>query len=142
MVSILITLFLILLLTIIMEIAASALRLTGMNIHAARFQALSALTGTGFTTREAEQIMNHKQRRIIVMILMVVGPMGFIGILASILFSLREKIFLYELAAILVLFFLIVQVFKSKAIGSLFHKLVERQIKKRKYFRKVMLDEV
>ncbi|PIQ89766.1 MAG: hypothetical protein COV72_00965, partial [Candidatus Omnitrophica bacterium CG11_big_fil_rev_8_21_14_0_20_42_13] len=29
-----------------------------------------------------------------------------------------------------------------KAIGSLFHKLVERQIKKRKYFRKVMLDEV
>lgn len=142
MISIFITVFIIVLLTAIMEIAASALRLTGMNIHAARFQALSALTGTGFTTREAEYVMNHKQRRIIVMVLMVIGPIGFIGILASVLSSLKEKIFLYELLAILVAFFIILRIFKSKTIGALFHQAVEHQIKKRKYFRKVMLDEV
>jgi len=125
-----------------MEIAAIALKLTGMNIHRARFQALSALTGTGFTTREAESIMNNKQRRIIVMILMIVGPVGFITILGSILVSVKEEIFLYELIAILVIFFLIIQLFKSKTLGVFFHKTVERQIKKRHYFRRVILDEV
>lgn len=142
MISIFITVFIILLLAAIMEIAASALKLTGMNIHAARFQALSALTGTGFTTREAEYIMGHKQRRIIVMILMIIGPIGFIGILASVLFSLKEEIFLYELVAILTVFLLILRVFKSKTLGALFHRTVEHHIKKRRYFRKVMLDEV
>jgi len=142
MISILITVFIIILLTAIMEIAASALKLTGMNIHAARFQALSALTGTGFTTREAEYVMSHKQRRIIIMVLMIIGPIGFIGILASILFSLKEKIFLYELVAILIVFLAILRVFKSRTIGSFFHRAVERHIKRRKYFRKVMLDEV
>jgi hypothetical protein len=125
-----------------MEIAAIALKLTGMNIHTARFQALSALTGTGFTTREAESIMNNKQRRIIVMILMIIGPVGFIGILGSIIVSVREEIFLYELIAILAVLLLIIQLFKSKTIGAFFHRTVERQIRKRHYFRRVVLEEV
>jgi len=142
MISIFITVFLILLLTAIMEIAASALKLTGMNMQSARFQALSALTGTGFTTRQAEYVMHNKQRRIIIMILMVVGPIGFIGILASVLFSLKEEIFLYELIAILLVFLLILQAFRSKALGRFFRRAIERQIKKRGYYRKVMLGEV
>ena len=36
-----------------------ALEATGMERIKARFQALSAITGTGFTTREAESIVNH-----------------------------------------------------------------------------------
>ncbi len=142
MVNIAITIFIIVMLSAIMEIAATALKLTGMNIHVARFQALSALTGTGFTTKETESIMDHKQRRIIIMILMIVGPIGFLSILASILVSIREELFLYELVAILTIIFLILKIFKSKLIGSLFHRLVERQIKKRRAFRKVALEEV
>ena len=39
---------------IVVEIATVALRLTGLGRKQARFQALSAFTGTGFTTTEAE----------------------------------------------------------------------------------------
>lgn len=142
MISVGITIFIIVVLTVIMEIAATALKLTGININIARFQALSALTGTGFTSRETESIMNHKQRRIIIMVLMVVGPIGFLTILGSILLSIREKVFLYELLGILVVFLAILRIFKSKFIGALFHRIVEHQIKKRPGFRRVMLEEV
>ncbi|MBU2540468.1 MAG: TrkA C-terminal domain-containing protein [Candidatus Omnitrophica bacterium] len=142
MISIIVTTFIIVALSAIMEIAATALKLTGINLHIARFQALSALTGTGFTTREAESIMEHRQRRIIIMILMIVGPIGFLTILGSVLVSIREDIFLYELLSILVVIFIILRIFKSKFIGSIFHKIVERQIKKRRLFRKVILEEV
>ena len=77
MISLFLILFIILLLALIMEIAATALKLTGLDIHMARFQALSALTGTGFTTKETELIMKHRQRRGIIMALMVIGPICF-----------------------------------------------------------------
>ncbi len=142
MISIIVTIFIIIMLSAIMEIAATALKLTGINIHIARFQALSALTGTGFTTREAESIMKHRQRRIIVMILMIVGPIGFLTILGSVLVSISEDLFLYQLLTILVVIFIILRIFKSRFIGTLFHKIVEHQIKKRRLFRKVVLEEV
>jgi glucan phosphoethanolaminetransferase (alkaline phosphatase superfamily) len=61
------------LLFIIVEIAAIALHMTGLSMNSARFQALSAFTSTGFTTHESEDVVSHKQRRQIIMTLMVVG---------------------------------------------------------------------
>ena len=53
-----------------------ALEATGMERSRARFQAMSALTGTGFTTREAENIVGHPRRRLIVGWLMFLGNAG------------------------------------------------------------------
>ena len=55
-----------------------ALEATGMERKRARFQALSALTGTGFTTREAEDIVGHPRRRLIASWLMFLGSVGII----------------------------------------------------------------
>ena len=44
------------LLIIIVEIATVALHMTGLDIKSSRFQALSAFTSTGFTTKEAESV--------------------------------------------------------------------------------------
>jgi len=55
-----------------------ALEATGMERRRARFQALSALTGTGFTTREAEDIVGHPRRRLIASWLMFLGSVGII----------------------------------------------------------------
>jgi hypothetical protein len=55
---------------IIERIATVALTLTGLSRDAAWFQARSALTGTGFTTGEAEQVARHPARRRIIMLLM------------------------------------------------------------------------
>jgi len=142
MIGIIITIFIILVLAVIMEISATALRLTGLDIHTARFQALSALTGTGFTTREAELIMNHKQRRIIIMTLMVIGPIGFLSILSSILIVTKEKVVIFQLLSIAVIAFLIMRITKSRRLMVFFHRMIEKQLKKRKYPRRVVLEEV
>jgi TrkA-C domain len=58
---------------LITRIATVALVFTGLSRDLARFQARSAFTGCGFTTREAEQIVQHPLRRRIVMFLMLLG---------------------------------------------------------------------
>ena len=42
--------------------AAIALMMTGLEKNKARFQALSAFTGTGFTTKEAEIVVKQQKK--------------------------------------------------------------------------------
>jgi len=67
----------------IVRIAAVAMRLTGLPENIARFQCVSALTGTGFTTHEAEMIANYPVRRRIVIALMVLGNLGLVSIAST-----------------------------------------------------------
>ena len=83
-VSLLVIVFLSLVVT---RIATVALVHTGLGREAARFQARSALTGVGFTTSEAEQIVSHPVRRRVVMVLMLVGNAGIVTAMASLLLS-------------------------------------------------------
>ena len=62
-----------------------ALEATGMERKRARFQAMSALTGTGFTTREAEDVVSHPRRRLIAGWLMFLGNAGILLFLLIIL---------------------------------------------------------
>jgi len=55
-----------------------ALEATGMERSRARFQALSALTNSGFTTREAENVVGHPRRRLIAGWMMFLGSVGII----------------------------------------------------------------
>lgn len=54
-----------------------------MDMERARFQALSSLTGTGFTTKESECIAQKPLRRKIIMSLMVLGHIGLTAIVIS-----------------------------------------------------------
>jgi len=65
------------------RIGTIALMHTGMSKQTARFQARSALTTSGFSTSESEQIMNNPLRRRIIMNLMLLGSLGVITILSS-----------------------------------------------------------
>lgn len=73
---------------LIIRVASVALRLTGLSEGTARFQALSAFTGTGFTTVEAETIVNYPLRRKIISLLMIVGNLGLVSVLATLVVSL------------------------------------------------------
>ncbi len=70
-------------LILLVKAASVALRLTGMEERKANFQALSALTGTGFSTKESELIMNNPARRRIISLLMILGYGGVITIIIS-----------------------------------------------------------
>ncbi|MFV0445524.1 MAG: TrkA C-terminal domain-containing protein [Planctomycetaceae bacterium] len=68
---------------IVTRIGATALVLTGISPEMARFQARSAFSGVGYTTSEAEAIVNHPVRRRIVMILMLLGNIQIAATMAT-----------------------------------------------------------
>jgi hypothetical protein len=68
---------------LIVRAGAVALMITGMEEKKARFQSLSAFSGTGFTTREAESVVNHPQRRRIVSTLIILGNAGIVTVIVT-----------------------------------------------------------
>lgn len=68
---------------LIVRAGAVALMMTGMDWETARFQSLSAFTGTGFTTREAEIVLKHPTRRKIVSWLMILGNAGIVTVIVT-----------------------------------------------------------
>jgi hypothetical protein len=62
---------------LIVRAGSTALTLTGLDQKRARFQALSAYSGTGFTTKETEAVVNHPQRRHIIPWLIVTTTTSF-----------------------------------------------------------------
>ncbi len=75
---------------IIVRIGGFALQLTGIEPDVARFQALSAFSGTGFTTREAERVVGNKTRRRIVTILIILGNAGTVTVIATLVASFTQ----------------------------------------------------
>jgi hypothetical protein len=72
---------------LVTRIATVSLTLTGLSREAARFQALSAFTGVGFTTSEAEHVVNHPVRRRVLMLLMLLGNAGIVSAITSLLLT-------------------------------------------------------
>jgi hypothetical protein len=68
---------------LIVRAGAIALMMTGMSFDKAKFQALSAFSGTGFTTREAERVVNNPPRRKIVSWLMILGNAGIVTVIVT-----------------------------------------------------------
>lgn len=69
--------------TVVVRIASTIMRLTGLPDNVARFQSLSAITGTGFTTRESELIVNYPIRRRVLMTLMIIGNLGLVSVVST-----------------------------------------------------------
>ncbi|WP_349371449.1 TrkA C-terminal domain-containing protein [Salinarimonas sp.] len=120
---------------IVVRIAAEALVLTGMAREAARFQARSAWTGTGFTTAEAEQVVRHPVRRRIIGMLMVARGAGLLTAASTLILSFvgvedRDTGFLRiaVLAAGIVAVWLIS---RSAAIEAWMSRVIARELKKR-----------
>lgn len=91
MVALLILFVILAIFLVVTRIAAVALSETGLSGDAARFQALSAFTGTGFTTREAEGVMTHPVRRRIVTFLMILGNAGLVTIITILVLSFAQS---------------------------------------------------
>jgi hypothetical protein len=68
--------------------ATGALIATGVPPEIASFQARSAFTGSGFTTTEAENVVNHPVRRRIISATMFAGNLGTPTLVVSVLIGL------------------------------------------------------
>ncbi len=68
---------------LVVRAGAIALRMTGLDDTTARFQAMSAFTRAGFTTRESELVMGHTQRRRIITWLIILGNAGIVAVIVT-----------------------------------------------------------
>jgi hypothetical protein len=69
----------------------TAYELTGIERSVADFQALSAFTSTGFTTRESERMVNHPLRRRITGTLIVGGYASAATVIATLVSSVNKE---------------------------------------------------
>jgi len=69
---------------VIIRAGATALELTGLSRDAAQFQALSAFFGAGFTTGESELVVNHPVRRRVIRDLIVIGNIGILSVIGTV----------------------------------------------------------
>ena len=83
MTSVIALLVIVLISFLVVRVGSNALVLTGMSCNAARFQAVSAFFGVGFTTSEAEMVMGSEIRRKIIRWLIVSGNIGLTSGLAT-----------------------------------------------------------
>ncbi|MGD8341362.1 MAG: TrkA C-terminal domain-containing protein [Gammaproteobacteria bacterium] len=75
---------------VVVRIGAAALELTGVPWDHAKFQALSAFTNCGFTTRESEEVTRHPLRRRIATVLIILGNAGLVTTVATFASSLSQ----------------------------------------------------
>lgn len=81
----------VLLALLVVRVGTSALLLTGMSLPVSRFQATSAFFGVGFTTSEAEMVVNHPVRRRIILHLIVAGNIGLTSAAATLVMSFVQN---------------------------------------------------
>ncbi len=118
---------------LLVEILSVIFKITGLDLYKARFQVISILTHTGFTTRESELIAQHPLRRRLASILMLVSYIAQASLI-SVMFSMvsqNAKQLLYigiALAVILVLYFVFSH---NKYISGKVNRAVEKLIAKR-----------
>lgn len=119
---------------LITRVATVALMLTGMSLDAARFQARSALTGTGFTTAEAESVVNHPARRRIMMVLMLAGGAGAVSVIGGLVLSfagVESAAVGARRAGVLVgALIALVWASRSEPVDRVLHRVIERGLRR------------
>jgi len=147
---------------IVVRIGAIAFQLTGLEWSLAKFQALSCFSGTGFTTKEAELITSHKQRRKIASTLIVFGNAGLVIMIATlagslvpqetILSKLSESFLPFDippylvrwvnLVIIMVLVYVIYKIFTHEKSVRKLTNFLRKKIIKKEIFQKVSFEEL
>ena len=130
---------------IIVIMGGLALQFTGLEKVRAQFQALSALSGTGFTTKEAETVVNHPKRRKIIMALMILGKAGLVSVIATFASSLRKTNvtdLAIQLAIIAVSLFLLHRIATYHRFALRLRRRLGKMVRKMFHIDQVHMDEV
>jgi hypothetical protein len=130
---------------LIVRIGSIALEMTGMERSRARFQALSAFSGTGFTTREAELVVNHPRRRKIVTYLMILGNAGIVSVIATFVLSLRQTGTFrpsLNLAIIAASLFVLYRIASHQKLARKLTRKIRETLREKLHFEKVHVEEL
>lgn len=128
-------------------IGSISLEATGLERAVARFQALSALSGAGFTTTQSELIVGHQTRRKIISYLIFLGNTGIMAFILLVILYTRVGISTLSNVTVGIIIAFLIIIFGSLKLGiinSITDKLVtavERKNLKASAFREVVLKQ-
>ncbi|MFJ7824865.1 TrkA C-terminal domain-containing protein [Psychrobacillus sp. NPDC096623] len=115
---------------VVIEIITILFTFTGLKKPIARFQVISMLTGTGFTTGESELIIDHPIRRNLGAFLILFGAFSLAVIISAISSILSDEFFTMKIgyaAGILVLCLFVLKMNKVKnRLSDLFKRELEK----------------
>ena len=129
----------------IVRSGAIALEMTGVSVHIARFQALSAFTGTGFTTQETEIIVNHPIRRKIISSLMILGNAGIVSIIGAFIFSFGGTGSFNPLFTLIIIIVAVAGLYKiavHRTVDTKLSETIRQNLRTRLHIEKVLIEEI
>jgi hypothetical protein len=128
--------------TVVIEIHALLFQLTGLKEEISRFQVISLMTGTGFTTGESELILGHPVRRKLAAFLILFGAFSLAVIISSISNFLSNELHMKEILAIAGGVLLVFAVLKLKWMRKRLSKLFSQEMKHKVELADLPLREV
>ncbi|MGG3561240.1 hypothetical protein ABES03_06520 [Neobacillus rhizosphaerae] len=115
--------------TAVIEIFVVLFRCTGLKVEISRFQVISMMTGTGFTTGESELILGHPIRRKLAIFLILFGAFSLAVIISSISQFLSEGLRTKEILAVAIAVLLVFVVLRMSRMQRLLSKVFNRKMK-------------
>ncbi|ELC8443871.1 TrkA C-terminal domain-containing protein [Clostridium perfringens] len=122
---------------IIVDFFAILFRLTGVPIEKARFQVTSLLTGTGFTTKESEIIVQHPTRRKLAVWLMGFSYASTATIISFAVNIITSSVIDVGSIAIIVLFIVFILFFHKSSLLEKLENKIEKFIVQSKIWDKL-----
>ncbi|WP_102275199.1 hypothetical protein [Cytobacillus massiliigabonensis] len=113
---------------VVIEVFVILFRLTGLNVEVSRFQVISMMTGTGFTTDESELILGHPIRRKLATFLILFGAFSLAVIISSISQFLAQDIRMKEIFTIAGTVIFVFSLLKLTAIQKILTKYLNKEL--------------
>jgi hypothetical protein len=127
---------------LVLEISVVLLVSTGLEVEVARFQVVSLLTATGFTTDESELIAKHPVRRKISIFLILFGVFS-LAVLISFISAILIKDFrLLQLVGISAFFACVLLVVKNKFVQIKLAKRFKKHLKSEYELHEMPIHEI
>lgn len=118
---------------VIIEVLSVVFKLTGLEMSKARFQVISLITHTGFTTRESELILQHPTRRAIassLMFISYIAQVTLISVFLHLLSQNRQRLEVIAVVLVVVVAFIVLST-RSRYVSTRFNRFIEKLLKRR-----------
>lgn len=111
------------------EIFVILFRLTGLKVEVSRFQVISMMTGTGFTTGESELILGHPIRRKLATFLILFGAFSLAVVISSISQFLSNGLRMVEIITSAGVVIVLYTILKLGRVQQLLSGVFNRELK-------------
>ncbi|PLR87076.1 TrkA C-terminal domain-containing protein [Bacillus sp. V33-4] len=126
----------------VIEINVTLFILTGLEPRVARFQVISMLTATGFTTGESELIIDHPIRRKLSTFLILFGAFSLAVIISTISSILSDNFYAVEAAYVVGVLIFILMILKTPLLKRKLEKLFEHDLEEHYDISELPIQEV